>query len=143
MSTVVVRPRRLMIVAGVSAVLILVLFGGVAVTLRDVYTGVNFRFADQVAMVLLGLMFAGALVLLARSRARADERGIEVRNVLTTRYLQWASVERVSYPEGGRWARLELADDEFVSVMALQAVDGQRAVDAIEALRRLHEGAVR
>lgn len=143
MSTVVVRPRRLMIVAGVSAVLILVLFGGVAVTLRDVYTGVNFRFADQVAMVLLGLMFAGALVLLARSRARADERGIEVRNVLTTRYLPWASVERVSYPEGGRWARLELADDEFVSVMALQAVDGQRAVDAIEALRRLHEGAVR
>jgi hypothetical protein len=139
---VVIRPRKLTIVAGASAVVVLALFAGLAVTLRDVYTGVNFRLADQVAMVLLGLLFAGGLLSLAASRARADADGIEVRNILRTHRLPWDAVVGVTYPEGARWARLELADDESVSVMALQAVDGASAVEAIQALRRLHERAV-
>jgi len=77
----------------------------------------------------------------ARPRARADAEGIEVRNILVTRRLPWAEVERVAFPDGASWARLDLADYEYVSVMAVQAVDGQRAVDGIRKLRALHAAA--
>ena len=30
----------------------------------------------------------------------------------------------VSFPDGARWARLDLPDDEYVPVLAIQAVDG-------------------
>jgi hypothetical protein len=41
----------------------------------------------------------------------------------------------VSFPAGGRWARIELPDDEYIPVMAIQAVDKGRAVDAMDAVR--------
>ena len=58
------------------------LFVVIAALLRTADTGVYFRLADQVAMVLLGLFIAGGVLLLARPRVRADAAGIEVRNVV-------------------------------------------------------------
>jgi hypothetical protein len=135
---VVVRPRKVLIAAWVGAVVIVALFVVIAVVLRTVQTGVFFRFADQVALVLLGLFIAGGLLLVARPRVRADSEGIEVRNILVTRRLPWALVERVAFPDGASWARLDLPDDEYLPVLAIQAVDGQRAVDAITRVRALH-----
>ncbi len=139
---VVVRPRKVLISAWVGAVGVVALFVTVAVVLRAVPTGVLFRVADQVAMVVLGLLIAGGVLLLARPRVRADDAGIEVRNILATRYLPWELVERVAFPDGASWARLDLPDDEYLAVLAIQAVDGQRAVEAIQELRRLHRSAV-
>jgi uncharacterized integral membrane protein len=136
--TVVVRPRKVLIVAWVGAVLIVVLFVAIAIVLRTVQTGVFFRFADQVSLVVLGLFIAGGLLLVARPRVRADAEGIEVRNILVTRRLPWALVLRVAFPDGASWARLDLPDDEYLPVLAIQAVDGQRAVDAITRVRALH-----
>lgn len=138
---VVVRPWKVSICAWAGAVVTVVLFTVIAVVLRNSDTGVHFRFADQVAMVVLGLLFAGGLLLLARPRVRADAAGIEVRNVVGTRYLPWELVRRISFPEGASWARLDLPDDEYLSVLAVQAVDGQRAVDGITRLRALHAAA--
>ncbi|MGH3585724.1 MAG: PH domain-containing protein [Pseudonocardia sp.] len=135
---VVVRPRKLLISAWVGAVLIVGLFTAIAVVLRSTYTGVYFRLADQIAVVLLGLFIAGGLLLLARPRVRADAEGIEVRNILVTRHLPWEVVLRVAFPDGASWARLDLPDDEYLAVLAIQAVDGRRAVAAITALRELH-----
>ncbi len=135
---VVVRPRKMLIVSWVGAVVTVVLFVAIAVVLRTVQTGVYFRFADQVAIVLLGLFIAGGLLLLARPRVRADTEGIEVRNILTTRRLPWSLVLRVAFPDGASWARLDLPDDEYLAVLAIQAVDGRRAVDAITRVRALH-----
>ena len=91
--TVVVRPRKTMIVAWVCAVVVFALFVVVAVVLRTAETGVFFRLADQIAMAAIGLLIAGGVLLLARPRVRADAAGIEVRNVLVTRTLPWDVVK--------------------------------------------------
>ena len=135
---VVVRPRKMLIASWVGAVVTVALFVAIAVVLRADPTGVYFRVADQVALVLLGLFIAGGLLLLARPRVRADAEGIEVRNILVTRRLPWSLVLRVAFPDGASWARLDLPDDEYLPVLAIQAVDGQRAVDAISRVRALH-----
>lgn len=137
----VLRPRRVLVAAWVSAVATVVAFSIVAALLRNSDTGVFFRTADQVAMVLLGLLVAGGVLLLARPRVRADARGVEVRNVGVPRYLPWELVRAVSFPDGASWARLDLPDDEYLAVMAVQAVDGQRAVVGIRQLRALHAAA--
>ena len=67
-------------------------------------------------------------------RVRADADGVEVRNVGWPRYLPWELVRAVSFPDGASWARLDLPDHEYVPVLAVQAVDGMRAVSATSAV---------
>jgi Bacterial PH domain len=47
----------------------------------------------------------------------------------------------VAFPDGASWARLDLPDDEYLPVLAIQAVDGQYAVDGISRIRALHAAA--
>jgi len=68
---------------------------------------------------------------------RVGPSGIAVRNVLGYQLIPWSNVVDVSFPRGARWARVELPDDEYIPVMAIQAVDRERAVDAMDAVRRL------
>jgi hypothetical protein len=140
---VVVRPRRSSVLAWAGAVLVVALFVVIALLLRNSDTGVFFRLADQVALVVLGLFFAGGLLLLARPRVRADAEGIEVRNTGLARRLAWSDVVAVSFPDGASWARLDLPDYEYLPMLAVQATDGQRAVDAMRRLRALHAAATR
>lgn len=132
------RPRKARRIAIAAAVVLVAVFAVVGVLLRRTPTGVYFRPADQVAMVLLGLLLAGLALLFARPRVRADAQGVEVRNLLGTRTLPWELVLWVSFPDGDPWARLELPDDEYIAVMAIQSVDGRHAVRDIRALRALH-----
>lgn len=134
----VIRPWRVRWAAWVAAVLFVGVMVVAAVLLRTVSTGVYFRLADQIALVVLGLLFAAGALLFARPRVRADAEGVEVRNLVLTRRFPWQVVHAVSFPDGSAWARLELADDEYVPVMAIQAVDRERAVAAIRALRAVH-----
>ena len=133
-----VRPRRARRVAVVGAVLLVAVFAVVGALLRETPTGVYFRIADQVAMVLLGMLLAGGALLFARPRLRADAEGVEVRNLLGAQRLPWALVLAVSFPDGAPWARLELPDDEYVAVMAIQAADKQHAVTALRRLREVY-----
>jgi hypothetical protein len=132
------RPRRAAIVAVISAMVLTGVFSVVAVMLRRTPTGVYFRVSDQVAMVVLGVLLAGAALLFARPRLRAYADGVEVRNLLFARWLPWELVLAVTFPEGTPWARLELPDDEYVAVLAIQAADRQHAVRALRGLRELH-----
>ncbi|GAA3874969.1 PH domain-containing protein [Saccharothrix violaceirubra] len=137
------RPRRIRTVSVVCAVFLVAVFTVVGLLLGDSPTGVIFRTSDQVAMICLGVLLAGGVLLLARPRVRADERGVEVRNVVTAHRYEWTDVLHVSFPDGASWARLELPDDEYVSIMAVQAVDRDHAVAAVRALRDLHRAATR
>jgi uncharacterized membrane protein len=134
----VIRPWRVRWVAWICAVALFAVMLTVALALRSVSTGVYFRTADQVAMVLLGLLLALGVLALTLARVRATEHAVEVRNLLVTRELPWSAVVEVSFPHGSRWARLELADDEYLPVSAIQLVDGERAVAAVRELRALH-----
>jgi hypothetical protein len=140
-ATLVIRPRRTLIMCSVLAVLLLGVFIVVAVLLRNSHTGVVFEPADQAAMIGIGILLAAGTMLFALPRVRADATGVEVRNVLATRKFAWTDVLSVSFPDGASWARFELPEDEYFSVMAVQAVDRDRAVAAVRALRRLHRAA--
>jgi len=134
-----IRPRRLRKVCWGMALVVVVLFTLVATALRgDTEGGGSFAPGDQAAMIGLGLLLAGAVLLFTRPRVEADERGVRVRNVIGGYELPWKLVRSVRFDNGSPWASLELLDDETVAVMAVQANDKEYAVDAIRGLRRLH-----
>jgi hypothetical protein len=135
------RPLRVRQVVIPVAVALVVVFVVVAVLLRNSSTGVYFSLADQVAMVLLGLLLGAGVLALGRPRVRADADGVEVRTLLAGKRLPWSDVLGVTFPDGAPWARLDLPADEYVPVVAIQAVDGERAVTAMRHLRSLHRTA--
>ena len=133
-----IRPVRVRWVAWTLAIFIVALFGVGAVLATISSTGFNFRPADRVSMIVLGLILAAAVLLLARPRLRAGPRAIEVRAALLTRVVPWDDVMAVSFPDGQQFARLDLPDDEYLTIGALQAVDRVHAARGITALRELH-----
>lgn len=141
--TLVVRPRRVVWMSGALALLLLTVFVTVALLLRSQDTGVIFMVSDQIAMIGVGVMLAGAAMLFATPRVRADRDGVYVRNIGVSRRFTWDEVLSVSFPDGASFARLELPDYEYYSLMAVQAVDRDHAVKAVRALRRLHAAANR
>ncbi|TDD84680.1 PH domain-containing protein [Saccharopolyspora karakumensis] len=134
---VVVRPRKVRRVAIPIAILLIVVFALVGTLLRNTPTGVVFNLSDQIAMGVLGLLLASGVMLLTRPRLRADAEGLEVRNIIGTQRIQWQLVQGVTFPDGAPWARVELPEDEYVPIMAVQATDGDHAVAAMRDLREL------
>ncbi|HYS37837.1 MAG TPA: PH domain-containing protein [Pseudonocardiaceae bacterium] len=135
--TMVVRPHKVRRIAIPVAVALVVIFVVVAVLLKSGSTGVRFGLSDQVSIAAIGVVLAGAVLLLIRPRLVADVEGVEVRNVLFGQKVPWSMIRAVSFPDGAPWARLELPHDEYVPVAAIQAADGERAVVAIRELRAL------
>ncbi|HEX6968339.1 MAG TPA: PH domain-containing protein [Micromonosporaceae bacterium] len=137
------RPQRVRVVCWVSAVVVVLLFTLIAVGLEG-STGVGkatFQRGDRFAMVGLGVLIAAGILLFTRPRVEADARGIRVRNLVGSYDLPWQVVRAVRFDRGSAWAVLELHDDELVALMALQAVDRDRAVAGVRALRALHAAA--
>jgi hypothetical protein len=100
-------------------------------------SGVIFQTADQVAMAGLGFVLAGLVLLFARPRLRVGAAGLSVRNLLGDRLVPWSDIVGVSFPSGARWARIDLPDDEYIPLMAIQSVDKDRAVEAMDTVRTL------
>ncbi|WP_156746318.1 PH domain-containing protein [Mycobacterium sp. 1423905.2] len=134
---VVVRPRLTPLFAYAAAFVIAVALVVVGLLLKVSSSGVVFQTADQVAMGVLGLILAGLVLLLARPRLRVGAAGLSVRNVLSDRLVPWSDIVGVSFPGGSRWARIDLPDDEYIPLMAIQAVDKERAVTAMDTVRSL------
>ena len=131
------RPHWTPLFAYAAAFLIAAVHIVVGLLLKIRTTGVIFQTADQVAMALLGLVIAGGVLLLTRPRLRVGPAGLAVRNLLGYKLVPWSDVVGVSFPAGRRWARVDLPDDEYIPVMAIQAVDKDRAVDAMNTVRSL------
>ena len=135
-------PRRLRLIGRLVAVALVLVFAVAAVLLKESTTGaVAFRTADQVAMMCLGLMLAGAALLITRPRVDADADGIRVRNIVTGHQLPWQAVLAVRFDESSPWATLLLTNEDEVAVLAVQAADKERAVAAVVGLRALHAAA--
>ena len=135
------RPRKVRVLAVIGALVFVAVFTVVAVLLRNSSTGVYFYLSDQIAMVGIGVLLACGSLMFARPRVRADLDGVEVRNMLGSRRYAWSEIESVSFPDGSPWARLELPEDEYVPMLAVQAIDGEHAVTAMRELRRLRREA--
>lgn len=134
---VVLRPRLTPFVAYIAAAIVATAGIVVGLLLKIRYTGAIIQTADQVSMAVLGVILAAAILLLATPRVRVGPAGIGVRNILTERVVPWRDVVDVSFPQGARWARVDLADYEYVPVLAVQSVDGERAVASMDTLRML------
>ncbi|MGV0834540.1 PH domain-containing protein [Mycolicibacterium thermoresistibile] len=131
-----VRPRLTPRYAYGAAVVIFAVHVVLAILLPVKPTGVIYQTADQVAFVLLGVVFAGAILLFTRPRLRVGPPGVAVRNLFGYRVIPWDDVIDVSLHPGARWARVDLPDDEYLPAMAIQLVDKHHAADAME---RVHE----
>lgn len=130
-----IRPYLTPIFAYGAAAIILAAHVVVGFLLKVGSTGVFFRTYDQVAIALVGLVIACFVCLFARPRLRIGPAGVAVRNLFGYRLFPWSEVVDVSFHKGARWARLDLPDDEYVAVMAIQAVDKRRAVEAMDQVR--------
>lgn len=131
------RPQKIRRIAIPAAIVLLVVFTFVAVQLKETPTGAYFRVSDQVAMVGLGILLALGVLRFTFPRLYADADGVEVRNIIGTTRYGWDIVQGFSFPDGAPWARLELPDDEYAPVMAIQANDGEYAIKAMRELRAL------
>ncbi|GAC57311.1 hypothetical protein GOHSU_18_00660 [Gordonia hirsuta DSM 44140 = NBRC 16056] len=132
------RPKAIITIVAVAIAIVIVIHLIFGLLLNISYTGVNIGWADKIALISIGLVISASLLLFTRSRLRVGSRGVEVRNLVTERCYEWDVVQGLAYPEKGPWARLLFAHDEHIPVMAVQARDGARAVEAMRRFRELH-----
>jgi Bacterial PH domain len=131
-------PHRLRIICAITAGVVLAVLVVVAVLLKHSSTGVvSFHTSDQVAMIVLGLILGGGILALGRPRVDADLSGVRVRNILATHRLGWDMVRAVRFERSSQWATLLLANGDELAVLAVQASDRERALEAVEGLRAL------
>jgi hypothetical protein len=138
-TTVVFKPRRLRVVCVICAVAVVIVCTAVSFGLHGP-TGDGpgvFQRGDQVAMIGLGVLFGAGIMMFARPRITADDAGVKIRNVVGGYELPWEVIRTVRFERGASWAALDLADDDVVSVMAIQASDKEYAVEAVRTLRAL------
>jgi hypothetical protein len=131
------RPHLTPYFAYAAAFVIAVAHVVLGLLLKIKSSGVIFQTADQVAMAGLGFVLAGLVLLFARPRLRVGAAGLSVRNLLGDRLVPWSDIVGVSFPSGARWARIDLPDDEYIPLMAIQSVDKDRAVEAMDTVRTL------
>ncbi|RBY74561.1 PH domain-containing protein [Blastococcus sp. TF02-09] len=141
-TTVSAVARRLQLLLALVAGVVLVVTAVVVLTLPSTTnTVVAYGVVDQAALAGLGILLAVGVLLLGRSRVDADASGVRVRNLLVRHDLPWQSVRAVRFERKSAWGSLALENGDEVSLLGLQAVDGEYAARAVEGLRALHAAA--
>lgn len=102
------------------------------------FTGVAITGLDKFAFIGVGLIISAlSWIALTRPRVRVNADGVEVRNIVGTRFYPWVVIYGLSFPKGSRMARLELPDFEYVPLWAIQSGDKEKALRAVEQFRAL------
>lgn len=128
------RPRT-MRRAAVATAAVIAVAGVIVAALDNRSSGAYMRVWDQIAWGGLALLIAAGVLILLRPRVRVGPAGLLVRNVLEDKLIAWNDVVDVSFPPGKRWARIDLDSHEYVPVVAIQSVDREYAVTAMETVR--------
>lgn len=123
------RPRLARMAGHVLGAVVLTAMTIVAIVIPG-----EFALSARATMVLLGVAIFVFCWREATVRVVASEDSLEVRNLFSSRTLEWPEVIAVSFPEGDAWAHLDLADGDTLATMALQRADG---ADGIASARRL------
>jgi hypothetical protein len=134
----VVRPRRIRILASISAGCVIVAMVVVGILLHGTNDGVSFQTSDQVGLIGLGLLIGIAILMMARPSLKVFREGVLVRNILGENFYEWPLIYAVSFPQGAQWAVLRMPDEETHPVMAIQLLDRGRAVESLRKVRELH-----
>lgn len=97
---------------------------------------------DRLSMFGLGVGAAAIVACPAWPRMRADAIGVRTRGFIGGyQEVPWSLVHAVEFPPKARWARLVLANDEAISLYAVQRADGAASVAVMDRLRVLHREA--
>ncbi|MFD7625647.1 PH domain-containing protein [Streptomyces sp. NPDC059851] len=100
----------------------------------------NLSGGERISFVVTAALMASVLVLLSRPKVVADETGVTVVNLTTTRRLVWAQVLRVNLRPGDPWVFLDLSDGTSLPVLGIQpGVAKQQAIGDARTLRALVE----
>ncbi|MDX3538879.1 PH domain-containing protein [Streptomyces sp. MB09-01] len=93
---------------------------------------------ERISFVFVAVLLSSVLVLLSRPKVVADEAGVTVVNLTTTRRLEWAQILRVNLRPGDPWVFLDLSDGTSLPVLGIQpGVAKQQAIGDARALRAL------
>ncbi|ALG84756.1 PH domain-containing protein [Gordonia phthalatica] len=131
------RPRWMKRAALVAVAIVMIIHVTFGLLLDISYTGVNVDWADKLSLIGVGVLISAVILYLTRARIRVGPQGIGVLNLVSERVFGWDEVLGLEYPEKGSWARLVFPSDEHIPVMAIQARDGELAVDAMNRIREL------
>jgi hypothetical protein len=132
------RPVVMSRIGWTCAAAVFIVFQIVAVVMPTDNAGATFDVKDQVATGIIGLILAGLFVMLTRPRLSADSEVVRLRSFLGGwRTVPWDLVVRVEFPRKVRFARLVLPAEETLAIYAIQRLDGERAVAAMQQLRTL------
>ena len=102
------------------------------------FTGAYITFIDKLAFPGIGIVISIiAWLAFNRPRLRANSEGVEIRNIIGTRFYPWEVIYGMSFPEGSRMARIELPNFEYVPVWAIQSGDKEAAIAATRNFREL------
>ncbi|MEV6196815.1 PH domain-containing protein [Streptomyces sp. NPDC051920] len=123
------RTRAVLLTAGVS---ILVVITTVAMLLEQLGPG------ERLSFVLTAALLFGVLLLLSRPKVVADESGVTVVNIASSRHLDWAEIVQVNLRPGDPWVFLDLSDGTSLPALGIQpGIARQRAIEDARALRAL------
>jgi len=107
------------------AVLSVVIFTGVALLMPQGDPGHGgWGASDRALLIVCGFLLAAGLWRFASIRAVPSNGGLVIRNLITTRTIEWAQIVRVQFGGGAPWVSMDLADTDTVAVMAIQRADG-------------------
>lgn len=133
-----ISSKRLRLLAWVAVIVVMAvhIFMGAVVDVE--FTGATVTGIDIFAFPLVGVIISVlAYLAFTRPRVRANEDGVEIRNIVGTRFYPWTVIYGLSFPKGSRMARLELPEFEYVPMWAIQAGDGRDAITAVDDFRAL------
>jgi len=102
----------------------LVVLGGMAVLLPTDAGLTTWHLADRLLLAGVGVLMAGFCYRYATIRAVPTRERLVVRNLLTTRELDWPQVVGLQFGGGAPWVTLDLDDTDTLAVMAIQRSDG-------------------
>lgn len=133
-----ITSRRLRLYAFILIPIIMAVHIFMAWQLSLEFTGAAITGIDYLAFPGVGLVIS-MLVWLAfsRPRVRVNSDGVEVRNIIGTRFYYWELIYGLTFPEGARMARLELPKFEYMPLWAIQASDGKQTIEAVRNFRAL------
>ncbi len=115
----------------------LVVFCGFAWFGLDAEIRAKVTLFERLTLVFLTLLAGSVAHALIRSRVVATEAGLEVVNGYRRHTYEWAEIVEIHLSRGAPWASLDLSDGTTMSVLAVQNADGDRAVNAVRAIRTL------
>jgi len=131
---VVFRPGRTRVVLLTAGVAIFLVISAVAMLLEQLGPG------ERLSFILTGALIFWVLAQLARVRVSADESGVTVVNIASTRRLAWAEILQVNLRPGDPWVFLNLSDGTSLPALGIQpGIAKERAIADARALRALAE----